>query len=188
MAVDIATTVKADGARRKARAVRLSASDRVAIALMVGIPTLVVGAVIWFPTIASVVLSFTNWDGIGGVGSAQWVGTRNYHEIATIYPPFWPAVEHNAIWLAFLAFVATPFGLFLAYLLDKQIRGTRVYQSIFFLPVVLSFAIIGFIWQLIYSPTQGLINNLFEDPAHGNVTDWLGNPKINLWATLVAVG
>src|SRR5204863_7629877 len=50
------------------------------------------------------------------------------------------------------------------------------------------FAIIGFIWQLIYSPTQGLINNIFENPAHGSVTDWLGNPKLNLWAILVAAG
>jgi multiple sugar transport system permease protein/raffinose/stachyose/melibiose transport system permease protein len=116
------------------------------------------------------------------------VGTTNYRQIATIYPPFWPAVEHNAIWLGFLTFVATPFGLFLAYQLDKEIRGTRLYQSIFFLPVVLSFAIIGFIWQLVYSPTQGLINNLFGNPSHGHVIDWLGNPKLNLWAVLVAVG
>src|SRR3954452_6139090 len=188
MAVDLATTVKSDGARRRARAVRLSAADRLAIALMLGIPTLVVGALVWFPTLASIALSFTNWDGIGGVGTAKWVGTPNYHEIATIYPPFWPAVEHNAIWLAFLTFVATPFGLLLAYLLDKNMRGSRVYQSIFFLPVVLSLAIIGFIWQLIYSPTQGLINNLTGNASSGHVIDWLGNPKLNLWAILVAVG
>jgi ABC-type sugar transport system permease subunit len=188
MAVDLATTVKSDGARRRARAVRLSTSDRVAIALMLGIPTLVVGALVWFPTIASIVLSFTNWDGIGGVGTAKWVGTQNYREIGTIYPPFWPAVEHNAIWLAFLTFVATPFGLLLAYLLDKNMRGSRIYQSIFFLPVVLSLAIIGFIWQLIYSPTQGLINNLTGNASSGHVIDWLGNPKLNLWAVLVAVG
>ena len=189
MATDIATMPKTVGARRRARAVRLSARDRVAVALMVGVPTLVVGSFIWFPTVASIFLSFTNWDGIGGIGTAHWVGTENYRQIATIYPPFWPAVEHNAIWLAFLTLVATPFGLFLAYLLDKEIRGTRIYQSIFFLPVVLSFAIIGFIWQLVYSPTQGLINNLIGNPASGgHVIDWLGNPKLNLWAVLVAVG
>jgi ABC-type sugar transport system permease subunit len=188
MAIDIAAGTNVSGARRRARAVRLSTSDRIAVGIMVGVPTIVVGALVWFPTFASILLSFTNWDGIGGVGSAQWVGTRNYHEIATIYPSFWPAVKHNAIWLGFLGFVATPFGLFLAYQLDKQIRGTRVYQSIFYLPVVLSFAIIGFIWQLVYSPTQGLINNVFGDPSHGHVTDWLGNPKLNLWAILVAVG
>jgi multiple sugar transport system permease protein len=188
MAIDLATGVRKDGARRRARAVRLSTSDRVAILLMVAVPTMVVGALIWFPTVASVALSFTNWDGIGGVSTAHWVGTRNYHEIATIYPPFWPAVEHNAIWLAFLAFVATPFGLFLAYQLDKNIRGSRIYQSIFYLPVVLSLAIIGFIWQLIYSPTQGLINNLLGNASTNHVIDWLGNPKLNLWAILVAVG
>ena len=188
MAIDSAAKAGAGGARRQTRAVRLSVRDRITIGVMVGIPMLVVGGLIWFPTVASVLLSFTNWDGIGGVTSAHWIGTENYRQIATIYPPFWPAVRHNLIWLAFLALIATPFGMLLAYQLDKRIRGTRIYQSIFFLPVVLSFAIIGFIWQLIYSPTQGLINNIFENPAHGSVTDWLGNPKLNLWAILVAVG
>jgi multiple sugar transport system permease protein len=184
MAVEVAAGAKVRGARRKARAVRLTTRDRIAIGVMVAIPTLVVGAFIWFPTISSILLSFTNWDGIGGVGTAKWIGTRNYHEIATINPSFWPAVRHNLIWLAFLTFVATPFGLFLAYQLDKDIRGSRIYQSIFFTPVVLSFAIIGFIWQLVYSPTDGLINSLTRNYSH----DWLGNPKLNLWAALVAVG
>jgi len=188
VAADIAATARSGGARRGARAVRLSRGDRVTIAIMVGVPALVVGGLIWFPTVASIGLSFTNWDGIGGLGTAHWVGLRNYEEIGTIYPPFWPAVKHNAIWLAFLTFVATPFGLLLAYQLDKKIRGSRIYQSIFYLPVVLSFAIIGFIWQLVYSPTQGLINNVLGNADSDHVIDWLGNPKLNLWAILVAVG
>jgi multiple sugar transport system permease protein len=188
MAIDLASRRGADGRRRKRRAVRLSPGDRVAIAVMVLIPLVVVGGLVWLPTIASVLLSFTSWDGIGSVTSAKWVGFQNYHQLATINPQFWPAVEHNLIWLGFLAFVATPFGLLLAFQLDKDIRGSRIYQSIFYLPVVLSFAIIGFIWQLIYSPTQGLINNLIGDPSHGHVIDWLGNPNINLWAILVAAG
>ena len=90
--------------------------------------------------------------------------------------------------LARVPLIATPFGLLLAYLLDKKIRGSAFYQSIFFLPVVLSLAIIGFIWEIVYSPTQGLINNIFLDPEHGHLIDWLGDPRINLWAVLVAVG
>jgi len=187
VAVEAVTGVRT-GARRKARAVRLSIGDRATLTLMVLVPTLVVGTFVWFPAVSSILLSFTNWDGIGGVGTAKWVGTQNYREIGTIYPPFWPAVEHNLIWLGFLTFVATPFGLLLAYELDKNIRGSRVYQSIFFLPVVLSLAIIGFIWQLIYSPTQGLINNLIGNADSNHVIDWLGIPKLNLWAVLVAVG
>jgi multiple sugar transport system permease protein len=82
--------------------------------------------------------------------------------------------------------VPTTFGLLLAYLLDKNIRGTRVYQSVFFLPVVLSLAVVGFIWQLVYAPEQGLINNILGTTEQGNLIDWLGNPDINLWAVLVA--
>jgi multiple sugar transport system permease protein len=180
--------IAAGGALQRRRAVRLSLSDRITLTLMVGIPVLIVSFFIWFPTISSIILSFSDWDGIGGIGTIKFIGTRNYHQIATIYPPFWPAFKHNLYWLVFLSVIATPFGLLLAYLLDKEIRGTRIYQSVFFLPVVLSLAIIGFIWELIYSPTQGLLNNIFEDPAHGHLIDWLGNPKINLWAILVAAG
>jgi ABC-type sugar transport system permease subunit len=182
MAIDIAPTRATGGVRRRRRAVRLTMRDRVTVAVMVGVPLLVVGTFVWFPTFASIALSFTSWDGLGGVRDIHWIGAQNYDQITHIYPPFWPAFRHNLYWLAFLSFVATPFGLLLAYQLDKRIRGTRVYQSIFFLPVVVSLAIIGFIWGfLIYSPDQGLINNLTGHTGN-NVTDWIGDPKLNLWA------
>ena len=152
---------------------------------MVAIPVFVTGALIWFPTVSSILLSFTNWDGIGGLHTIHWIGTTNYRQIATIYPAFWPAFRHNFYWLFALAFVGTPFGMFLAYQLDKNIRGTRLYQSVFYIPVVIAPAIIGLITELVLSPQQGLISSLFADPRHGHVIDWLGNPSINLWAVLV---
>ena len=152
---------------------------------MVGIPVILTGGLIWFPTIASILLSFTSWDGIGGLHTIHWIGTTNYRQIATIYPPFWPALEHNLYWLGALAFVGTPFGMLLAYQLDKNLRGSRFYQSLLYMPVVIAPAIIGLISELFLSPTQGLLNALFEDPQHGHLIDWLGNPKINLWAVLV---
>jgi ABC-type sugar transport system permease subunit len=184
MAGDIATSARVDGARRRKRAVRLSTGDRIAMTVMVGVPVLLTGALIWFPTISSIGLSFTNWDGIGGVHTIHWTGTTNYRQIATIYPPFWPAFRHNLFWLAALAFVGTPLGMFLAYQLDKQIRGSRFYQSIFYIPVVIAPAIIGLITQLVLSPQQGLVSSLFADPRHGHVIDWLGNPSVSLWAVL----
>ena len=53
---------------------------------MVGFPFVVVGGLIWFPTFASIGLSFTSWDGIGGITTAKWIGTENYQQVATIYP------------------------------------------------------------------------------------------------------
>jgi multiple sugar transport system permease protein len=189
MAIDIAAARETGGVRTRRRAVRLTTRDRIAVALMVGVPMVVVGGLVWFPTICSMLLSFTSWDGFGGVSAIHYIGVQNYDQIAHIYPPFWPALRHNIYWLVFLTLIATPFGLLLAYLLDKQIRGTRFYQSVFFLPVVLSLVVIGFIWQLIYSPDYGLINNLTgHTSSSSHFIDWLGDPNLNLWAILVAVG
>ena len=57
------------------------------------------------------------------------VGTQNYEDIATIYPPFWPAIRHNLIWLVFLFVCPTILGMFLAVLLDREMRGSRFYQT-----------------------------------------------------------
>ena len=148
---------------------------------MAGIPTLIHVSLVWLPSLLSVLLSFTRWNGIGGLRTIKPVGLDNYHQITTIYPPFWPAVQHTLIWLGVFMLLATPMGLLLAILLDKEIRGSRFYQSAIYLPVVLSLALVGFIWQLIYSTDQGLINNLF-----GSHVDWFGNQQVNLWAVLVA--
>jgi multiple sugar transport system permease protein len=187
----MATEVAAAPQRRwrtRRRATRLGGRDRVAVSIMVGIPLIFVVGLIWLPTLASVYLSFTNWDGLGGLNTIHWIGTTNYSQIFEIYPPFWPAFRHNLIWLAFLAVLPTTFGLLLAYLLDKNLRGSRVYQSIFFLPVVLSLAVVGFIWQLVYAPEQGLINNVLGRTEQGHVINWLGDPSLNLWAVLIAAG
>jgi len=158
-------------------------TDRLWIGLMIGLPTLLVVGLVWLPALATVALSFTQWDGIGPVSSAEFVGLRNYEDVATIYPPFWPAVTHNLIWFGAMFLVATPLGVLLAVLLDRELRGSRVYQAAFFMPVVLSLALVGFIWQLIYSRDQGLINSLT-----GSEIDWYGDPSVNLWAALVASG
>jgi multiple sugar transport system permease protein len=167
--------------RGKAAGTRLSAGDRVAVALMVAVPTALVLWLVWLPGILSVVLSFTRWEGIGGVDTIEWIGTENYKNIFTIYPPFEPAVTHNLIWLLVLFLVPTPLGVLLAVLLDKELKGGRFYQSAFFIPIVLSLALVGFMWQLIYSRDQGLINDIT-----GGTTDWYGDQDVNLWAVLVA--
>lgn len=173
-------------APRRRRYSLLTTRDRVTLGVMVGIPTFLVVFFVILPTIASIVLSFTSWNGIGGVGAIKFIGLKNYTDLVTIYKPFFPALEHNLIWLIFFLLVATPLGMFLAVLLDKDIRGSRFYQSVLYLPVVLSLAIIGFIWQLQYAPEQGFINNVIGRTAQGNQISWLGDPKLNLWAILIA--
>ncbi len=159
----------------------LTPVDRVVVGLMIAVPTLLVLWLVWVPAIGSVLLSFTNWDGIGPITSAKNVGLKNYTDVLTIYPPFIPALQHNLIWLAVMFLIATPIGMFLAVLLDREVRGSRVYQTAIYLPVVLSLALVGFIWQLIYSRDQGLLN-----AVTGSSIDWYGDQRYNLWAALLA--
>jgi multiple sugar transport system permease protein len=169
--------------RRRGSRVRVTGTDRVFLILMVLIPTLLVVGWVWLPAIGSVVLSFARWTGVGGLDTIEWIGTENYKNVFTNYPPFPPALRHNVVWLVFLFVLPTLFGIFLAVLLDRELRGTRFYQTAFFLPVVLSLALIGFIWQLIYSRDQGLLNAVLNTEI-----DWYGDSRWNLWAVLVAAG
>ncbi|TDQ54190.1 carbohydrate ABC transporter permease [Actinorugispora endophytica] len=164
---------------------RLTGRDRAVVTAMVAVPALFVVLLVWFPAIASVLLSFASWSGFGGIEDIEWIGLENYENLTTNYPPFWPAIRHNLLWLAFLFLVPTPLGLLLAVLLDKEIRGTRFYQTALYLPVVLSLALVGFIWQLVYSRDQGLLNAVLGLEGEARI-DWYGDPEINLWAVLVA--
>ncbi|HEX3336900.1 MAG TPA: sugar ABC transporter permease [Jatrophihabitans sp.] len=187
--------------RRRRRRLRvLTRRDRIVVALMVGIPLLLDLAFVWFPALASVFLSFTKWTGVGSVhlnacstkGTLPGIpqpgclyGVQNYHYALTTDPDFWPAVRHNAIWLLVFMFVAAPLGMLFAVILDRGIRGSRIYQSVLFLPVMLSLALIGIIWEFMYSSNYGLINTVIGRNGNNNLIDWLGNPHLNLWAVLV---
>ncbi len=161
---------------------KLPIRDKLVVITMVAIPTMFVILLVWIPAIMSLILSFARWSGFGGIEQIEWVGLQNYKDVTQIYPPFWPAIRNNLIWLAFLT-VVTAFGMFLAVVLDREMKGSRFYQTAFYMPVVLSLALIGFIWQLFYSRDQGLINQVF-----GTQVDWYGDSNINLWAVLVATG
>ncbi len=174
-------TSSASAAARRNRVRKLSGTDLVVVTMMAVIPTLFVLALVWLPAIGSVLLSFTNWNGIGPLSQIKGIGLTNYINVATNYPPFWPALRHNLTFLAVLFLIATPIGMFLAVLLDKEMRFSRFYQTAIYLPVVLSLALVGFIWQLIYSRDQGLLNAVLHTQV-----DWYGDPNYNLWAALLA--
>ncbi|MGA3057933.1 MAG: sugar ABC transporter permease [Candidatus Limnocylindrales bacterium] len=163
--------------RKRRRYSLLTRRDKLVLALMVGIPLAIFLALIWGMALVSVGLAFTNWDGVQPI---KFVGLDNFTQLFTTYPFFWPALAHNVLWLLVFVGFATPMGILLAVCLDRQMRGSRIYQTIFFTPVVLSLALVGFIWELQYAP---LAANGFIDSALVNMhlvgaadaPDWLGD-------------
>lgn len=171
---------------RRGRLEKLSGRDRLVLLVMAGIPTAVLLVMVWAPALATILLSFTRWDGLGGVDQIRWIGLDNYRQIIDIYPPFWPAFWNNVRWLVFLLLVPTTFGLLMAYLLDREIRGSRFYQGALYLPVVLSLAVVGFIAQLFLSQDFGFVNEALGSVGvrQHDPIDWLGDDRINIWAVM----
>jgi multiple sugar transport system permease protein len=175
----VALNIPRRAGRRRLR--RFTRRDTVVLGVLLGIPVLLDIVIVWGPALASIGLSFTSWDGVGDI---HWVGGDNYKNVFENYPAFWPAVRHNVLWLLFLGLIATPFGLFLAVLIDRGVRFSRFYQSVIYLPVVLSLAIVGFIAQLILGTDQGVVNTILNN--HENPIDWLGDAHLNIWMMMIA--
>lgn len=186
--------------RRSGGVRKLSRRDRVVLGLMLAGPLLLDLIFIWSPALGSIVLSFTRWNGIGSVNPLKscpappapsvlrngcFDGLQNYNDAVNTYPQFWPAVQHNVIWLLVFIIIATPLGMLFATIIDRGMRGSRIYQSVLFLPVMLSLALIGIIWEFMYSQNYGLINSVLGRTSGPGAIDWLGNPHLNLWAVLV---
>ena len=141
---------------------------------MVGIPTLLHVALVWIPTISSILPFLHQLEGI----RLSEITLGRTEELSPDIHASSSAISirrllNNIVLMIFLFVFPTALGIFFAYLLDKNIRGTRIYQAVYFTPVVLSLAVVGFMWKsVIYSTANGLATQLF---GHGKAVDWLGN-------------
>jgi multiple sugar transport system permease protein len=159
-----------------------SGRDKLTLSLFIGLPTFLHVALVWFPAFATIYLSFTYWTGIH-IDDIQWSGLANYQNIFFETPRFWEAVKVNVVWLLWFGAIATPLGILLAYQIDREIRGHKFYQSAYYLPVVLSMAVIGIIWNFLLRP-DGFVNGLLGLPISEAVS-FFGDDRYNLWVILI---
>jgi multiple sugar transport system permease protein len=167
------------GSRRR-RA--FSRGDRVTLGIFVGVPTFLHLVLVWIPAVLTILLSFTYWTGIN-FGDITWAGLANYDNIVTKTPVFYDALRNNIIWLVWFGFIATPAGVLLAYQIDRQIRGHKVYQSAYYLPVVLSLAVTGIIWNFMLRP-DGFVNGALGRDIDDAIS-FFGNYNINIYVIMV---
>lgn len=169
---DDALAAPREGRRR--RFSQLSGRDKLVLGVMVGVPAAVHILLVWIPAMLTAILSFAKWDNIRPVSTVKFVGFQNYWTILTIFDnKLFPALFNNLILIIWL-FVCSAVGILLAYLLDKGIKGSRIYQSVYYFPVVLSIAVVGFIWKsVMFNRDTGLLNTLWP----GGPIDFVGDQK-----------
>lgn len=159
-----------------------SKGDKVTLAVFIGIPTFLHVALVWFPAVATIYLSFTYWTGIH-IEDIVWAGFANYENIFFNTPIFWDALRVNLIWLTWFFVIATPLGVLLAYQIDREIRGHKFYQSAYYLPVVLSLAVTGIIWNFLLRP-DGFVNGLLDRDIT-NAVSFFGDDRYNVWVIMI---
>ncbi|MFC0673219.1 carbohydrate ABC transporter permease [Brachybacterium hainanense] len=121
-----------------------------------------------YPTIASLGYAFIRWDGLSA--PSGFVGLENFRTIIGD-PFFWTSLRNSLWYTAVLVPVQLFIALTLALVLNQgTMRFTSVYRSMFFLPAVMSPAILAVIFRLLIASMQ---------------KDWLGDPDVVMWVIIV---
>ncbi|WP_193104099.1 carbohydrate ABC transporter permease [Brachybacterium sp. FME24] len=108
-----------------------------------------------FPILFSIVLSFTNWDGMGDV---SFVGLAQYQYLVTD-GRFWNAVGNTFIIWFLSTIPMLSLAMVIAFLLHQNIRFTKFYRVAFFLPNVTSMVAMAIVFGSVFSDTFGLVNS-----------------------------
>ncbi len=141
---------------------------------LIGVTIFVIG-----PMIASLYLSFTDWDLFT---APVFSGGRNYQELAQD-PLIWQSLKVTLSYTALYVPTELIGGLALALLMNQRVRGISIFRAVFYLPSVLSGVAYVIVWMWLLHPSAGLVNTVLrwfgvEGPR------WLLDPRtalIALW-------
>jgi multiple sugar transport system permease protein len=145
-----------------------------------------VGVFFFLPVVASLLLSFTDFDlyAIGDLANARLVGLRNYAQLVQ-NSVFWLALK-NTFYFALVGgplTVATSLGA--ALLLNaKLVRAKSFFRTVYFAPFVTTLVAVAIVWRYLYHPRYGLLNYALAQVGLGPV-DWLGDPRWAMPAIIV---
>lgn len=137
------------------------------------LPALILFSVfIVLPVINSVNLSFTNWNGIDP--ELEYIGLDNFRLMFSD-KRFYNALKNTLVIGFVFTIVVNIFALSAAILVDKVIVGKNFFRSAFYLPVLISGVISGFIWSIMFNYSFGIINNILKVIGLGAIEiDFLG--------------
>ena len=130
-------------------------------------PSLVfLAAFTYWPIVRSLMYGFFDVQ----LGSTEifFVGWENYQRLWHD-ALFWQSLRNTVVYMVITVPTSIGLALLLAVALDRKLRGTALYRSIFFYPVMVPSVAAGMVWVFLYAPGYGPINGLME---------MLGLPKL----------
>jgi ABC-type sugar transport system permease subunit len=145
------------------------------------------------PSLATSVFSFTDATGIRGA-PIHWIGLDNYREFLFLGQASrdnYAALGRTLIFCFFVSTIQFGLGLLVALLVNQRLRGSNLFRTLYFLPVILGVVIQGLIWSLFLYPLGGPLAKVLE--FFGTSSEFLGGSAneafgwiifIQIWANM----
>ncbi|MEU3661248.1 sugar ABC transporter permease [Streptomyces sp. NPDC032940] len=149
------------------------------------VPALVLFIVlVLLPILFALYAAFFRWGGFGM--PSEYIGTENFTR--AFDDPVFLGDLWRCLFLVVLSLVVQlPFALAMAVLLNQRMRGRAVYRMLFFAPYVLSEAITGVLFAMIFAPGDGLADRILGGIGlEGLGGEWFADPSM-VMATLFLV-
>lgn len=136
-----------------------------------------------YPIIEAAKISFFDWGMGTPWDSARWVGMEAFVEVLTD-SKVWTSMWITFAFVALAVSVELVLGVSLALLLEKPVRGMRLFRTIFVLPMMMAPICVGLIWRYLFDAQFGPVNHAMEAlglPA----LQWLAVPELAFTALVV---
>ena len=128
------------------------------------------------PVFCSFGLSFIKWDLLNPI---EFVGMNNYIAIFND-KLFYKILLNTVIFAISTSLFGIIIPLILASVINNKIRGSEFFKSAYFLPFITPMIVIGIVWQWIFDPNIGILNNILK--IHIN---WLYDTNFALPALII---
>ncbi|MGQ4680618.1 carbohydrate ABC transporter permease [Paenibacillus polymyxa] len=136
------------------------------------------------PTLGSVYLSFTSWNGISE--DIRFIGFANFVEIWNS-PRVHNALKNTLIMTISLVILENIAAIAMALMVDRIRWFKNLFRSIFYFPTLLSGIVMGFVWAMILNYNFGVVNKILDAVGLGGWTvDWLGDPKYAMLSIILS--
>lgn len=117
-----------------------------------------------------------------GYGTMRFVGLENFIRVFLRSPKYWMSVANTFIFAICKLAVEIPLALVLAFLLTRKIKGVTFFRSMYFMPSMISVAIMGVIFSYLFSHESGIVNGLLK-ALGGEGVKWFSNR----WTALIVI-
>lgn len=135
------------------------------------------------PICLSVYYGFTDYS---GMGAYSFIGIENYRQLVHD-DAFWTSLKNSLLLAIGFICIQHPLALIVAAVLDKLGgKGEGFFRCVYFIPNVISVAVIAYLWKFIYNPDFGLLNNIIKVFGGKGDINWFSN-ETAIWAVLLVL-